>query len=96
MSRKYDTEGLLGMHEMEMALEALLDRAKVLRCSLAQLVIYPNEYQSQLSGLCHMMCNGWIRSAYPNGTFKITQDLVNRMRERSCWKDIPDVTRDWL
>lgn len=97
MARKYDTLGLLGMTEMELAVEFILDLAEEKKLPLNEVVVYPLAFTFQnskrdglLTGVIHLAYRELIEPNYPNGVWKVTQKLIEIMRKRECWKDLPD------
>ena len=88
--------GLLGMSEMEWAVEKMLEMAEAKGVPFPLLRVHPEEFivpdrLSVLVGFCQLVAHGWLVPSYPNSTFVCSQGLIERMRTRKVWADLPDV-----
>jgi hypothetical protein len=88
----------LGMFEMEAAVLVILNKFKDLeakgrKCEFGWMTLYPEDFKkgSELVGFCHLCCRGLIEPGYPNCEFRLSRELVNRLRESG---DIPSDTID--
>ena len=83
---------LLGMSEMEWAVERCLKLAKERGIPVSSTGFRPEEFvdgHGLLTGFCQLVAHGWLEPSYPNSTFIFTKGLVDRMRTRACWSDLP-------
>ncbi len=90
MNRK-ELDWLMGMYEMEEALDVMLDKSEATGVPFEKLKVYHQDFKNKgLTGFCILLVNQWMRTGYPNGTFGPRKKLIERMRERSCWEKMPD------
>ena len=93
MPNRKELDGLLGMYEMEVALEIMLQRSEQKGISFEKLTVGPDDFilLQSLIGFCHLLVRRLVVPAiYPNSEFMIGQSLVDRMRIREVWKDLPN------
>lgn len=101
MNRK-ELDGLLGMYEMEKAVEVMLWLSEDKGKPFHELVVRPGDFfrlqsdgsvpdLSALIGFCHLLTEGFMVSAYPNSCFRPSAALTARMRgHHECWKGLQD------
>lgn len=76
-------DGLLGMSEMEAALERIVKIADNMKVPFHEVIVTPYQFKdAELIGFCHLCTRNLVDSFYPNGCFHPTQELINLMRER--------------
>ena len=84
-----ELDGLMGMCEMECALELMLQKAERMGIGFNELRMRPNEFSDDtLVGFCHLLSSGLMRPLYPNNNFGVSPKLIDEMRKRECWKNI--------
>ena len=93
MPNRKELDGLMGMYEMEMAIEVMLQKSEKTGTPFGALLMYPGEFpgDGSLVGFCQLLARGYMTTGYPNGEFKVDKSLTEHMRKsRDCWKDLTD------
>ena len=86
-----ELDGLLGMCEMECAVELMLQKSEETSVPFNELWVAPYEFSKDtLVGFCQLLVRGCMVPLYPNMYFGIAQELIDRMRTRECWKTLKD------
>ncbi|MDE2095626.1 MAG: hypothetical protein KGL39_00085 [Patescibacteria group bacterium] len=90
---------------MESALEVMLQISEQENKPFEWLVLHPEDfvdvdifnskgegnYQTgRLCGFCQLLARGWLDPGYPNSHFYPSKALIEQMRERDVWKDLPN------
>lgn len=89
---RQELDGLMGMWEMECAIEAMLQMSVAKNVPFSELSVQPQNFgnATTLAGFCQLLAQGWM-DLYPyNSYFYVSQKLVERMRQRKCWQSLPD------
>lgn len=78
--------GVLGMLEMEEAVEFALNRWEKRGLPLsrfAEALWSPYDYEKgfALVGFCQLIAHGWIKPGYPNCKFFATKGLIERLKQ---------------
>lgn len=87
-------KSLMGMYEMEFTLEEIYKRCVLRNCPFQDAYLNCSDFVDKdsrhlLIGFCCLLGFGWLEPDYPNGYFKMSQGLVERLRTRELWKDLP-------
>lgn len=95
MSNRKELDGLLGMYEMEQAIEVMLQKSEASGRPFGALEMCPEDFLKagdSLVGFCHLLVRGLMAASYPNGYFKVGKSLIDLMRDRrpDVWKDLAD------
>lgn len=91
MEHRAELNGLLGWHEAECAVEVMIKKSERLGFPFEKLWIRPDEFSGdELVGFCILLAGGYIRIGYPTGYFWVDRSLVEKMRQRPIWSQIPD------
>ncbi len=90
MNRK-ELDGMFGMWEMEACIESLLQKSERQGTPFHRLIIQATDFQGrELTGFCQLLYRRYFQPIYPNSDFGIHLSLVERMRQREVWRDMPD------
>ena len=95
MINRKGLSSLLGMSEMESALEYMLQKAERAKICFTQVRIYKEDFKDpdfNIVGFCQLCMNGWIMTGMcTNGSFEPSPELIERMRLREEWKGLPEI-----
>jgi hypothetical protein len=82
---KWEFLGLMGMCEMENAVEYMVNKARDSKIPFSEIIVHPGDDgidDSVAIGFWHLLMHGWMESRYPNCSFSPNQDLQKRVVER--------------
>lgn len=89
MNRK-ELDWLLGMYEMETTVEVMLKKSELTGVPFQELIVSDCDFIGNgMVGFCQMLCRNLFVPGYPNGEFLVSNRLVDVMRTREVWKDMP-------
>lgn len=79
--------GLMGMYEMEVAVEIMEKKAEKHSTTIDKMSYHPNDFvqpqdADSLVGFTQLVANGWIVPDYPNSAFIPSKELIARLNER--------------
>lgn len=80
--RKFNLDGLMGMSEMEWALEILLKRAQEHKIPFASVTVSTDDVRLETTGFCQLLARGWLEISYPNSIFIPSKELIERVASR--------------
>ena len=90
MIHRKELDYLMGMSEMESAIEVMLQKSESSGVPFQEIYMLTSEMWQEAVGFCQLLGRGWMSPSYPNGQFVVSKCLVERMRQRECWKGMPD------
>ena len=94
-----ELDWLLGMYEMEVALEFMLQKAEHANIPFSRMEFHVRDFidmqdewnQQRLVGFCNLCQRGLMESVYPHSYFRPTEGFIQLLRQRrKCFSDLPD------
>ena len=93
IGHREELNGMLGMCEMECAVEVMLQKAEQKGIPFEYLILYiPADFTGDaLVGFCQLAARGMVTWGYPNCYFRPAQALIDRLRKQNPkWAGIGD------
>lgn len=93
IGHRRELDGMLGMCEMECAVEVMLQKSERKGTPFEYLILYiPHDFTGDaLVGFCQLAARGMVAPGYPNCYFRPTQALIDRLRKQNPkWAGIGD------
>ena len=75
----------MGMTEMELAIEVMLDKAESRGIDISSAVFWHEDFEgneSAMVGFCQLLLRGWMKSGNCNSEFKVHDALRERLHVR--------------
>lgn len=94
--KRNELNGLLGMSEPEWAVDIIFNRAEMDGVVFSDAVVDLDDFvPHDVYGFCILLMRGYMRLGYPHKYFLVDKKLVEILRERPIWKDLPDPTTEY-